>query len=201
MQVDLRVLELLSSRLIHELISPVGAIANGVELLGDEDAGFVKDAVALIGQSAKRAGHRLQFYRFAYGTGGAGGGAPEPKVLIAGILDGGKVSGAWPAAYDELPVEWQKLACNLALLGSELLPRGGKLTLSGQGKKLEASIEGEGINPPAEVKAALAPGADVASLTARSVHAYFTARQAERLGAKLTLNQSAPNRATVAIGG
>ena len=52
--VDVRILELLSAWLRHELISPVGAIGNGVELLGEDDPDFVRDAVALIGQSAAR---------------------------------------------------------------------------------------------------------------------------------------------------
>src|SRR3954467_11382201 len=70
--IDLRVLELLAARLCHELISPIGAIANGVELLGEDDPEFVRDATALIGQSAKKAGQRLQFYRFAYGSSATG---------------------------------------------------------------------------------------------------------------------------------
>ena len=88
--VDIRILELLSARLCHELISPVGAIGNGVELLGEDDPDFVRDAVALIGQSAKKAAHRLQFYRFAYGTLAAG---------TTGTLDGRAVTAMW---YDEV---------------------------------------------------------------------------------------------------
>ncbi len=69
--VELRVMELLNARLCHELISPVGAINNGVELVAEEDvdADFQRDAMKLIASSAKTAGHRLNFYRFAYGSG------------------------------------------------------------------------------------------------------------------------------------
>src|SRR6185312_8882141 len=80
LQIDLRILELLCARLCHELVSPVGAINNGVELLGEEDPDFVRDAIALIGQSGRKAGQRLQFYRFAYGTAAtAGGGAADGR--------------------------------------------------------------------------------------------------------------------------
>ena len=195
MQVEFRVLELLASRLCHELISPVGAINNGVELLTDGDAGFARDATALIGQSARRAAARLQFYRFAYGAGG--GGAPEAKALVAALLDGGKVRCDWPAAFDALAPDWQKLVCNLVLLAAEALPRGGTLKLARDGQGIAAAAAGETVNLTPELKAALAPGADVAVLTARTVHAYFTARYAERLGAKLTLTE-ADKRATFA---
>jgi histidine phosphotransferase ChpT len=187
MQVEFRVLELLASRLCHELISPVGAISNGVELMGEEDPGFVKQAQTLVAQSARKAGNRLQFYRFAYGASGTGAGTPEPRELVAGIFEGGKIFCDWPKSLDALPVEWQKLACNLALLAADTLPRGGKVSLAPVGKRLEAVAAGEVVNITPELKAALGSKPDPAALTARNVHAYFTARYAEQLGAKLTL--------------
>src|SRR4051812_22364163 len=73
--IDIRILELLTARLCHELSGPIAAINNGVELLAEEDPGlgsspnpaFFHDAVALVADSARRARSRLQFYRFAYG--------------------------------------------------------------------------------------------------------------------------------------
>jgi len=58
--IDLRVLELLSARLCHDLIGPVSAISNGAELLADEEPEFVKDAIALVGDSAPKATPRQQ---------------------------------------------------------------------------------------------------------------------------------------------
>jgi len=190
MQIEFRVLELLASRLCHELISPVGAVNNGVELLNDGDASFVRDATTLIGQSARRAAMRLQFYRFAYGAGGLGGGAPDAKSLVAGILEGGKVRCDWPSEFDVLAAPWQKLTCNLMLLASEILPRGGTVTLTRAGNGVAAAAAGEAVNLTAELKAALAPAAEVAALTARTVHAYFTARYAENVGARLSLSEA-----------
>jgi len=190
MQIEFRVLELLASRLCHELISPVGAVNNGVELLNDGDASFVRDATTLIGQSARRAAMRLQFYRFAYGAGGLGGGAPDAKSLVAGILEGGKVRCDWPAEFDVLAAPWQKLTCNLMLLASEILPRGGTVTLTRAGNGVAAAAAGEAVNLTAELKAALTPAAEVAALTARTVHAYFTARYAENVGARLSLSEA-----------
>jgi hypothetical protein len=90
--VELRVLELLSSRLCHELISPVGAINNGIELMDEDDAEFVKDATKLIANSARTAGKRLDFYRFAYGSGRAGTGR------VAGMC--------WLRLRARSPVSW-----------------------------------------------------------------------------------------------
>src|SRR5271163_1304154 len=78
--IDLRVLELLTARLCHELSGPIAAINNGVELLVDEpvpgkageDPDFMHEAIALLGDSARRATDRLRFYRFAYGFGHGG---------------------------------------------------------------------------------------------------------------------------------
>src|SRR5229473_4806302 len=97
--IDLKIVELLSARLCHELVSPIGAIANGVELLGEDDPEFVRDAMALIAQSARKAAQRLQFYRFAYGSLATGSATDaDPRALIDGLLDGGKLSCDWPEA-------------------------------------------------------------------------------------------------------
>jgi histidine phosphotransferase ChpT len=192
--IDFRVLELLCGRLCHELVSPVGAINNGVELLDEEDPEFVKEAMALIAQSARTAGRRLQFYRFAYGTAG-GGSLGGGREVAQGLLEGGKVRCVWAAGADALPTDWQKLACNMLVLASELLPRGGVVTVAARGESgIEVTAEGEAVNPTEELQAAL--GAEgLAGLTARTVHAFYTARLAQHLGAGLTLARGDGGRA------
>src|SRR6516162_1014223 len=72
--IDMRVLDLLTARLCHELNGPIAAINNGVERRAEDDAdpgflfgrGCMRDAASLVSDSARRAGSRLQFYRFAY---------------------------------------------------------------------------------------------------------------------------------------
>ena len=186
-QIDIRILELLSARLCHELISPVGAINNGVELLGEEDPEFVRDAVTLVGQSAKKAAQRLQFYRFAYGTLGGGSAGLDPRDLLAGLLEGGKVAGSWTPAAVALPSEWKKLACNMAVLAVEALPRGGEVTIDALpgGPGLVVTARGEALNVTPEAGAAIARTAPVEELTSRTVQGYFTAHLATRLGVAL----------------
>lgn len=183
--VDLRVLELLSSRLCHELISPVGAINNGIELMGEDDPEFVKDATKLIANSARSAGNRLNFYRFAYGSGRAGTG----REVTLGLLEGGKARCDWGEAVSALSVEWQRLACNMVVLAAEALPRGGSIEVAAVAGKPGLSVKaaGETINLAAEMRAALGGALAIADLTARGVHAYYTARLAEALDARLSV--------------
>src|SRR5205085_6063170 len=88
--VEMRVLQLLTARLCHELSGPLAAINNGAELLAEEEpacgaapaTGFLGEAAGLIVDSARRAGNRLRFYRFAYGSGhGAAIAGPAPPEL------------------------------------------------------------------------------------------------------------------------
>jgi histidine phosphotransferase ChpT len=184
--VELRVMELINARLCHELISPVGAINNGVELGAEEDADadFQRDAMKLIASSAKTAGHRLNFYRFAYGSGRGSTG----KDAALGLLEGSKVRADWQESASALPLEWQRLACNMVVVAAEALPRGGMLRIeAGEANGLVVSGGGDSVNLTAELRAALADNPDIGALTARTVHGYYTARVAESLGASLEL--------------
>lgn len=196
--VDMRVLELLNARLCHELISPVGAINNGVELMVEEDsdADFIRDAVKLIATSAKTAGHRLNFYRFAYGS---GHGSNAGRDAVLGLLEGGKVKLDWSDATAALPLEWQRLACNMVVILAEALPRGGTVQVAPGpgGAGIMVNAGSDNINLTAELRAALAEGAVVDALTARTVHGYFTARVAEALGATLELAEPQAGKATL----
>ncbi len=198
--IEFRVLELLNARLCHELVSPVGAINNGVELLDEDDPDFVRDAIQLIGQSARKAGQRLQFYRFAYGTSStsSGSAAGNGRDLAAGLLEGGKVRCDWSPEAATLPLDWQRLACNMLVLAAEALPRGGVILvrpLRAGASGIEVAAEGESVNVGPELRAALDRSAAVEQLTSRTVHAYFTAALARQLGADVALAEVEPQRA------
>jgi histidine phosphotransferase ChpT len=195
--VDFRVLELLCGRLCHELISPVGAINNGVELLDEEDPDFVKEAMGLIGQSARRAGQRLQFYRFAYGTAGASGSTVDPRELVQGLLDGTRLRCEWVGEPIALEVPWQRLACNMVVFAAEFLPRGGTLSVRPNANGVTVAAEGEGVTVSAELKSALDNALAVEALTNRTVHAFFTMRLADHLAAHMSLTTSSSSQAVL----
>jgi histidine phosphotransferase ChpT len=195
--VELRVMELLNARLCHELISPVGAINNGVELVAEEDADadFQRDAMKLIASSAKTAGHRLNFYRFAYGSGRGSSG----KDAAAGLLEGGKVKLDWDASASALPLEWQRLAGNMVVIAAEILPRGGTLHVAAGegGKGIVVNAAGDSVNLTPELRAAIGEKADIDALTARTVHGYYTARVAESLSTRLDLAEPGAGKVTL----
>jgi histidine phosphotransferase ChpT len=198
--IDFRVLELLNARLCHELVSPVGAINNGVELLDEEDPDFVRDAIQLIGQSARKASQRLQFYRFAYGTTSSGSGAAAAggRDLAAGLLEGGKVRCDWLSEAATLPIDWQRLACNMLVLGAEALPRGGSVTvrpLREGASGIEVEAQGDVVNLTPEMRGALEKQTPVDELTSRTIQPFFTALLAGQLGARLVLAEVEPQRA------
>jgi histidine phosphotransferase ChpT len=186
--VAMRVLELLTARLCHELSGPIAAISNGAELLAEEDgdpgSSFVRDAVALVGDSARRVGKRLQFYRFAYGfsTGGAIAG-PPPHELATGFFAASRIACDYPDYVRSLSPGWQKLACNLLSVGAELLPRGGRLVLGDRPLNLDAIGEAAVLSP--EARDAMMLTAPVAALTSRTVQAYFTGLLAKALDCRL----------------
>ena len=196
--VEMRVMELLNARLLHELISPVGAINNGVELMEEEDADFVKDAMKLVANSAKTAGHRLNFYRFAYGSGrGATG-----RDAVNGLFDGSKIKPDWTDTATALPLEWQRLAANMIVIVAEALPRGGSVTITGQSlggdnHSIVVNANGDSVNLTPELRAALVDGASVDALTARTIHAFYTARVAETLGMRLELGEAGPGKVSL----
>jgi histidine phosphotransferase ChpT len=180
-RIDLRIAELLAARLCHELVSPIGAINNGVELLED-DPDFAADATGLIAQSAIQATRRLQFYRVAYGSTAPIAVALGRKSMLDLFADG-KIACVWPeaSAPDQI-----KLVCNLFLVAAEALPRGGRLTLV-TADPVEISAEGEGARLPAHLPDALLGTLAADAIDARSVQAAFSGALAARAGLRPTI--------------
>ena len=191
---ETRILDLLTSRLCHEMSGPIAAINNGIELLAEEDPDFQRDALALVGDSARRASLQLQFYRFAYGYshGGATVGA-APQDLANLFFAATRIACNYGETVRILPLASQKLACNLLLVGAEALPRGGGLTINHGPHGLDLQAVGDGVFLSSEIDAALLRETPVAALTSRSVQAYFTAILADTLGCRL-VHRTEPRR-------
>ena len=95
-------------------------------------------------------------------------------------------------------MEWQRLACNMMVIAAEALPRGGTLqiTAGADGKGIVVNAGSDSVNLTAELRAALIDGAAMNSLTARTVHGYYTARVAETPGARLELTEPQPGKSS-----
>ncbi len=190
LMVDYRVIELLCSRICHDLISPVGAINNGVELIEELGNRVVDEAIGLIDASGKKLSGHLQFFRMSYGFAGTQSiqSFGDARELVEGILDGGKIGLDWPDAAlpESAPAPgWGKLLLNQVALAAEGLPRGGTLAIavSSTPHRLEVAARGDDARLSDELKAALDPGIAIDALSVRTVHAYFTAVAARRLEA------------------
>jgi len=183
--IDIRVLELLTARLCHDLAGPIAAVGNGAELLDDEDPDFARQAATLIAESASTAAKRLQLFRFVYGSSGGVIAGPPPHALANEYFAGGGIACDYPEAVRQLDPSWQRLGCNLLLIAGEALPRGGKLTLLAQGGGVAVAALGEGTGPSREITDALALKAPVEALTSRTVGAYFAGLLAGMLECRL----------------
>src|SRR5258706_5728618 len=127
---------LLVPRVCHDLVSLVGAVVNGLEVLEDEtDPGMRAEAVRLVAASAEQAAARLQFARIAFGAAGSAGAEldlTEVGRILFGLLKGGKVELVWQAPPINWPKDWAKLLMNVVLSAADCLPRGGRVMVVSQ---------------------------------------------------------------------
>ncbi len=206
--IDMRVAELLASRLCHDLVGPIGAVNNGMELLEDEDLGMSDDAIQLSASSARQAANILQFYRLAYGMSGGriGGGLDDLRELATGFLASSKTTLDWtmvgqPAG--ELPEGLGKLLLNVIVLGEECLPRGGTLGVSlaegPAGLEIAVTANGTGARLREESQFVLADDVVIDELTPRNVHGYFTRLLAQRMGSDLIIDSPGADRLRLSV--
>ena len=133
---------LMCSRVCHDVISPVGAIVNGLEVLeDDDDPSMRKVAIELIKRSAHSASSRLQFCRLAFGAAGSAGASidtGDAESVARGLFATDKTTLAWNAPRQFLAKNKVKLLLNLCLIAAATIPRGGVITvdLGGEGDPL-----------------------------------------------------------------
>lgn len=197
---DLRVAELLASRLCHDVVGPIGAVNNGMELLNDGELDMADDALKLASRSAQQAADLLQYYRMAYGMAGhrQGGDLKPMHDLAVRLFAHQKASLDWSAnaAPGGLPESAGKLILNMLLLAGEALPRGGTVGVlfaeEEGGREIAVVAVGADAGLREETRAGLADDVPVAELTPRSVQPYFTKRLARALGGRLEVDEAGP---------
>ncbi|WP_457795988.1 histidine phosphotransferase ChpT [Methylocystis sp. S23] len=172
---------LLSSRVCHDVISPVGAIVNGLEVLEEEkDAEMRGHALALIKSSANEASARLQFCRLAFGAAGSKGASidtGDAELVTRQLLADERTQLNWSVPRVLMSKNKVKLLLNLCLLADATIPRGGAISVSSTGEddKVAFKIEAKGINAriAANIPALLAGEAEDASMDARAIQPYY----------------------------
>ncbi len=183
---DMDLAALLCSRVCHDVISPVGAIANGLEVLDEEDdEDMRKLALDLVRRSAIQASNKLQFCRLAFGAAGAAGSeidvgeAGEVARLFVGEE---KVKLNWSAPRGPRNKSEVKLLLNLMLLAIAAVPRGGTVAIEATGDALTAIAEGDSAKLADRTRAVLNDEVPAGELDARTVQAYYTKRLSEEAG-------------------
>ncbi|GAB6053391.1 histidine phosphotransferase family protein [Magnetospira thiophila] len=190
--VDLKVTELVCSRLCHDLISPVGAVNSGIELLEEGDIALREEALGLVGRSGDMAARRLSFYRLAFGFAGSAEGThslTDIRKLAEGLLSDGKVELDWPGGEGSVSRGGARLMLNMIQLASDCLPSGGKVSVQfgflEEGLGVAISARGNKARLRDDLKLAMSAEATLDDLTARNVQGYFAQRLAEELNVSL----------------
>jgi len=142
---------LLCSRLCHDLLSPVGALNNGIELLSDEtDPEMRERCLELLSESARASANKLKFFRLAFGAAGGFGDeidTREAQAALQGLFGAERRTElGWMVADDRLPKGAVKLLLNLALIAGDALVRGGRLDVGAERREgaIELAIRAEG---------------------------------------------------------
>lgn len=122
---------LVGSRICHDLINPIGAIGNGIELLGMSQPGLENcEEMQLIRQSLANASARIQYYRVAFGAASQeqSVGARDLQRIVTETLSGGRISLDLGITEDCARTD-AKLALLLILSLETALPRGGTISV------------------------------------------------------------------------
>ena len=191
---------LLCSRVCHDLISPVGAIVNGLEVMDeDKDEETKVFALDLIKKSAKQASAKLQFCRLAFGAAGSAGAQidlGDAEKVARGLLGDDKTTIMWNLPRELLPKNRVKLLLNMLLVAVGTIPRGGSITIDpaegGKGFRLTAA----GLNARlAEATAGLLVGSPAHPVDAHGIQPLYTGILARDCG--LTVSAAAERESVV----
>ena len=190
---------LLCSRVCHDVISPVGAIVNGLEVLEDEkDPDMRAVALDLIKRSAASASSRLQFCRLAFGAAGSMGASidtGDAETVTRGLIASERTALAWNPPRQFAPKNKVKLLLNLCLIAQSTIPRGGVISvdLNGQDDSLAMRVEAKGLNPrlASGVADLVAGRPESGSVDAHSIQPYFAGLVARECGMEVAITVEA----------
>jgi histidine phosphotransferase ChpT len=185
---------LLCSRVCHDLISPVGAVVNGIEVMEDDaDEQTKAFAVELIKKSATTASARLQFCRIAFGAAGSAGASidtGDAESVARGMMEDDKTRITWNLPRVLLPKNRVKLLLNLLLLAGGTIPRGGSLVVEpvGEGDTMGFKITSTGLNARiAQAVPGLVAGEAENPIDAHAIQPFYTGLLARTCGMTVTL--------------
>jgi histidine phosphotransferase ChpT len=181
---------MLCSRLCHDMLSPVGALANGLELLADEqDPEMRARCMELLEHSARISTDKLKFFRLAFGAAGGFGEAipiDEAKAMIEALAaDNKRIEINWAIADPSLPKPAVKVLLNLAQIALDALVRGGTLDIGAERRdgavEIVARARGDRIAFDENIGRALQGDLAEGEITSRTAAAHMIAVVAEEM--------------------
>ncbi len=189
---DLELVALISSKICHDVINPVGAIYNGLEILNEEEEPDAKaHAMDVIKNVTEQASARLQFARFAFGAAGSAGSLIDlgtAEQISRGSLSSGKHKLVWKGPSGHVGKDRVKVLLNLVSSAVSALPRGGdiEVTITGplETATFQVRCKGTGAKPPNHLVEFLS-GGPMPALDTMSIQPYYTVRLAQSANLKL----------------
>lgn len=191
---DLELAALISSKICHDVIGPVGAIYNGLEILNeDDDAEAQAYALSVIRNVTEQASARLQFARFAFGAAGSAGALIDlstAEQISRGYVGNTKHKLTWQGLAGHMTKDRVKLLLNLVAVAITALPRGGEIAvlMSGTNEAPNFVLRCQGVSArPPQHLAEFISGEGVPPLDAMTIQTYYTWRLAGSAGMTLSI--------------
>ncbi|MBM3530530.1 MAG: histidine phosphotransferase [Alphaproteobacteria bacterium] len=196
---------LLCSRVCHDLISPVGAIMNGLEVMEeDKDEETTQFAMELIKKSARTASAKLQFCRLAFGAAGSAGAqidTGDAETVTRGLMEDEKTKIGWNIPRTLLPKNRVKLLLNMMLMAAQAIPRGGQLTVDGVGEgetmAFRITVTGTNAKVPQAIPSLLSGQPAGHTVDAHAIQPFYTGLLAKNCG--LTVAMTAEGEAVTVV--
>jgi len=199
---------LLCSRRCHDLLSPVGALNNGIELLADEqDPEMRERCLELLAESARASANKLKFFRLPFAAGGGFGDeidTRQAKRALEGLYGADKhIELGWMVADDKLSKGAVKLLLNLAMIAGDALVRGGRLDVGAERRDetLELVIRAEGprilLDP--KLRETIARGHSGGEVEPRAAGAWLAYALAEEAGGTIQLSDPAAEALMIGV--
>jgi histidine phosphotransferase ChpT len=188
---DLDLAALLCSRVCHDVISPVGAITNGLELLEVEDDEAMRTmAMDLVRKSARQASAKLKFCRIAFGAAGSAGAVidmGEAGDVAKAFVGEEKIRLDWQVPRENRPKQQVKLLLNMMLIAMGAIPRGGVVKAEAVDGGFLVRATGAGAKIFEKTEQVLKGTVQLEEIDARLIQPYYTKRLAEAAGLPLTM--------------